>query len=91
MWAACSLRTRFGVQHREQIPLQLLGLTDTSATIGCSHHSDCWWDKGSSSNTNSTVKTNTGKKPNPERSFCSLLEQQLSWKTGLQDCPDYIR
>lgn len=30
------------------------------------------------------------RKPNPERSFHSLLEQWLPWKTGLQDCPDYI-
>lgn len=73
-------------------PVGLLGPTDTSATAQGSCHPNhvSWWDKGSSNNTNSTVKTNTSKKPNPERSFCSLLEQWLSWKTGLWDCPDYI-
>lgn len=82
-------------EHHRQIPLQLLwGYWDP---LTLSHRSGqlsskpCQlWDKDSSNNTNSTVKTNTSKKPNPERSFCSLLEQWLSWKTGLWDCPDYI-
>lgn len=70
-------------------PVGLLGLADTSATVRGSCHPAhiSWWDKGSSRNTNSTVKTNTVRKPNPESSFCSLLEP---WKTGRQDCPHYI-
>lgn len=45
------------------VPVGLQGLTDTSATIGGSCDPDHirQWDKGSSNNTNSIVKINTGK------------------------------